>query len=132
MHSLSFSVPNVEGRILRLYRVSRLDMGSYMCIATNGIPPAVSKTIRLGIDCKKRIRTFLYVPVTHPFSSVPPMMWVPDQQLRAFRGGSATLRCVVESHPEALTFWNHGGRIVQPGGKFFMSESRGKPSYKVK
>ena len=60
------------------------------------------------------------------------MMWVPDQQLRAFRGGSATLRCVVESHPEALTFWNHGGRIVQPGGKFFMSESRGKPSYKVK
>ena len=51
--SHSFSVPNVEGRILRLYRVSRLDMGSYMCIATNGIPPAVSKTIRLGIDCKK-------------------------------------------------------------------------------
>ena len=129
-------MPNVEGRILRLYRVSRLDMGSYMCIATNGIPPAVSKTIRLGIDCKKRRRTlfhtFWYVPVTHPFSLVPPMMWVPDQQLRAFRGGSATLRCVVESHPEALTFWNHGGRIVQPGGKFFMSESRGKPSYKVK
>ena len=63
---------------------------------------------------------------------VPPMMWVPEQQLRAVRGGSATLRCEVESHPEALTFWHHAGRIVQPGGKFFMSESRGKPSYKVK
>lgn len=47
-------MPNVEGRMLRLYRVSRLDMGVYMCIAKNGIPPAVSKTIRLGIDCKKR------------------------------------------------------------------------------
>ena len=52
--SYSSSVPNVEGRILRLYRVSRLDMGVYMCIAKNGIPPAVSKTIRLGIDCEKR------------------------------------------------------------------------------
>lgn len=40
-----------------MYRVSRLDMGVYMCIAKNGIPPAVSKTIRLGIDCKcKRMR----------------------------------------------------------------------------
>lgn len=110
--SRNLSLPNVEGRILRLYRVSRLDMGVYMCIAKNGIPPAVSKTIRLGID-------------------FPPMMWVPDQQLRAVRGGSVTLSCVVESHPEALTFWHHAGRIVQPRGKFFMSTVQGKPSYKV-
>ena len=60
------------------------------------------------------------------------MMWVPDQQLRAVRGSSVTLRCVVESHPEALTFWHHAGRIVQPRGKFFMSTVQGKPSYKVK
>ena len=60
------------------------------------------------------------------------MMWVPDQQLRAVRGGSVTLSCVVESHPEALTFWHHAGRIVQPRGKFFMSTVQGKPSYKVK
>ena len=50
-------MPNVEGRILRLYRVSRLDMGVYMCIAKNGIPPAVSKTIRLGIDCEREEET---------------------------------------------------------------------------
>jgi hypothetical protein len=42
----------VEGPILRLYKVSRLDMGAYMCIASNGIPPTVSKRIHLGIDCK--------------------------------------------------------------------------------
>ena len=42
----------VDGPILRLYKVSRLDMGAYMCIASNGIPPAVSKRIHLGIDCE--------------------------------------------------------------------------------
>ena len=41
--------------MLRLYRVSRLDMGVYMCIARNGIPPAVSKNIRLNIDCKNGV-----------------------------------------------------------------------------
>ena len=28
-----------------------MDMGAYMCIARNGVPPAVSKRIELGIDC---------------------------------------------------------------------------------
>ena len=46
------AAPMVEGPILRLYKVSRLDMGAYMCIASNGIPPAVSKRIHLGIDCE--------------------------------------------------------------------------------
>jgi len=46
-----FLAPVVDGPILRLYKVSRLDMGAYMCIASNGIPPAVSKRIQLGIDC---------------------------------------------------------------------------------
>jgi neurotrimin len=59
------------------------------------------------------------------------MMWVPYQQSRAIRGGSATLACFVESHPEALTFWHHGGRIIQPRGKFSMSTKQGQPSYKV-
>ncbi len=42
----------VGGPVLRLYKVSRMDMGAYMCIAKNGVPPAVSKRIQLGIDCK--------------------------------------------------------------------------------
>ena len=51
------SVPSVEGPVLRLYRVSRLDMGAYMCIARNGVPPAVSKRIQLGIDCNYMTKT---------------------------------------------------------------------------
>ena len=48
----NFTVPHVDGSVLKLYKVSRLDMGAYMCIASNGVPPAVSKRIQLGIDCK--------------------------------------------------------------------------------
>ncbi len=57
---LSSPVPSVEGPVLRLYRVSRLDMGAYMCIARNGVPPAVSKRIHLGIDCERRKLTPSY------------------------------------------------------------------------
>ena len=31
-------------------------MGAYMCIARNGVPPAVSKTVQLNVNCKKRPR----------------------------------------------------------------------------
>ena len=41
----------MTGSVLKLWKVSRMDMGAYMCIARNGVPPAVSKRIELGIDC---------------------------------------------------------------------------------
>lgn len=50
----SLAVPSVEGPLLRLFKVSRLDMGAYMCIASNDVPPAVSKRIQLGIDCERK------------------------------------------------------------------------------
>ena len=42
------------------------------------------------------------------------MMWVPQQQISAVQGSEeVTLDCVVEAHPEALTFWEKGGRMLQ-------------------
>ena len=64
--------------------------------------------------------------------SVPPMMWVPAQQISAVRGApKAKLTCFVEAHPEALTFWEKDRRMIQQGGRFRMSSHRGTPSYKV-
>ena len=51
-----FAAEEVSGRILRLWKVSRMEMGAYMCIARNGVPPAVSKRIELGIDCEFKHR----------------------------------------------------------------------------
>lgn len=47
-----FSVMEWEGGVLELSRISRLDMGAYLCIASNGVPPTVSKRIKVSVDCE--------------------------------------------------------------------------------
>lgn len=47
-----FSVNEWEGDTLEITRISRLDMGAYLCIASNGVPPTVSKRIKVSVDCK--------------------------------------------------------------------------------
>lgn len=49
---LLFSVPSVEGGIFNISKVNRLHMGPYLCIASNGVPPTVSKRIMLIVHCK--------------------------------------------------------------------------------
>ena len=34
--------------------VTRADMGAYMCIARNGVPPATSKIFKLIVNCKSQ------------------------------------------------------------------------------
>jgi hypothetical protein len=45
-------VRTVEGEILLLTNVVRSDMGNYLCIATNGVPPSVSKRFAINIHCE--------------------------------------------------------------------------------
>lgn len=42
----------VEGEKLSLSGVQRSDMGGYLCIASNGIPPSVSKRYDVQVNCK--------------------------------------------------------------------------------
>lgn len=46
------TVQMVEGTMLHIPKVTRHDMGAYLCIASNGIPPTVSKRILLIVHCK--------------------------------------------------------------------------------
>ncbi|KAI4498675.1 hypothetical protein M0802_006142 [Mischocyttarus mexicanus] len=48
----SLSVVEWVGETLEMVRISRLDMGAYLCIASNGVPPTVSKQIKVSVDCK--------------------------------------------------------------------------------
>lgn len=41
-----------EGPTLPIARVDRTHMGSFLCIASNGVPPSVSKRITLIVHCK--------------------------------------------------------------------------------
>ena len=60
------------------------------------------------------------------------MMWVPAQQLSVYYGSETTLVCVVEAHPEALTYWEFNGELVTEIDGITMRELSGPPNYKVK
>ena len=44
--------PEVVGQVVSLTSVSRRDSGAYLCIATNRVPPAVSRRIILQVTCQ--------------------------------------------------------------------------------
>nr|CAH7751257.1 unnamed protein product [Callosobruchus chinensis] len=43
---------SVEGEVLTLMKVTRSEMGAYLCIAANGVPPTVSKRMMLHVHCE--------------------------------------------------------------------------------
>uniref|UniRef100_T1GML8 Ig-like domain-containing protein n=1 Tax=Megaselia scalaris TaxID=36166 RepID=T1GML8_MEGSC len=44
-------VISYNGSYLTISKVNRLNMGAYLCIASNGIPPTVSKRVMLIVHC---------------------------------------------------------------------------------
>jgi hypothetical protein len=54
-----------ESEVLELARISRLDMGAYLCIASNGVPPTVSKRIKVNVDCKYQLYAKYIVKQQH-------------------------------------------------------------------
>ncbi|XP_060666095.1 peroxidasin isoform X2 [Drosophila nasuta] len=42
-----------NGSFLTIAKVNRLNMGAYLCIASNGIPPTVSKRVMLIVHCER-------------------------------------------------------------------------------
>ena len=49
---LHVSVTKVDGAVLELHKVKKSEAGSYLCIASNGHPPTVSRRVQLDIKCK--------------------------------------------------------------------------------
>ncbi|XP_050522460.1 neurotrimin-like [Daktulosphaira vitifoliae] len=97
-------VHNVEGPILNLTRVSRIHMGAYLCIASNGVPPSVSKRIMLVVN-------------------FPPMIWIKNQLIGAVIGQSLMLECLSEAHPKSINYWTReAGEIIAHGEKYETDE----------
>ncbi|XP_058988240.1 lachesin-like [Musca domestica] len=94
------SVSHVEGTNLVLPSVKRQHMGAYLCIASNGVPPSVSKRITL---------------IVH----FPPMITVQNQLIGAVEGKGVTLECDSEAFPRSINYWTkEKGDIVPPASKF--------------
>lgn len=52
-HYETTSVNVVDGEILSITKVSRLHMAAYLCVASNGVPPSISKRVQLKVQCKQ-------------------------------------------------------------------------------
>ncbi|XP_042878938.1 lachesin-like isoform X1 [Penaeus japonicus] len=90
----------VEGENLTLKKVSRLQMGSYLCIASNGIPPSISKRTHLRVQ-------------------FPPMAWVPQQLEGAYVGQELTIECHTEAYPKSINYWtNTKGDMIVTGDRY--------------
>ncbi|KAA0201608.1 hypothetical protein HAZT_HAZT009491 [Hyalella azteca] len=86
-----------EGEVLNMVKVSRLDMGAFLCVASNGIQPSVSKRTQLKVQ-------------------FPPMLWIPNQLEAAHVGGKITLECNTEAFPRSINYWtNHRGEMIADG-----------------
>lgn len=47
-----FTVNVIDGEKLMIRKISRLHMGSYLCVASNGVPPTRSKRINVTVHCE--------------------------------------------------------------------------------
>jgi len=94
---------SVSGTSLVFDSVGRGHIGSYLCIASNGVPPSISKRVDLRVQ-------------------FPPMMSVPSQLESVPLGGNVTLKCRSEAFPASINYWiREGGETVTSGGRFKMA-----------
>ncbi|XP_063548661.1 lachesin-like isoform X1 [Cydia strobilella] len=97
-------VTSLEGDIVNLTKVTRSEMGAYLCIAANGVPPSVSKRIMLHVHFH-------------------PLVQVPNQLVGAPTSTDVTLQCHVEASPKAINYWTReNGEMIISNDKYQMSE----------
>ncbi|XP_065310188.1 lachesin-like [Dermacentor albipictus] len=100
-----------EGEELSITKVSRLHMGPYLCIASNGVPPTVSRRILLQVH-------------------FPPMIWIPNQLIGAPLGGEVVMVCNTEAYPISINYWTlESGDLIAESTKY--SLNRTENVYKV-
>lgn len=96
----NWEVETVDGEVLNISRVSRLHMAAYLCIASNGVPPSVSKRIVLQVH----------------FS---PHTWIPNQLVGGYVGGEVELECNTEAFPKSINYWTTAeGDMITSGDKY--------------
>ncbi|XP_054008666.1 neurotrimin-like [Hylaeus anthracinus] len=104
-------VRNIDGSVFNITKVNRLHMGAYLCIASNGVPPTVSKRIML---------------IVH-FS---PMIYIQNQLVEAQEGQNMTLECNSEAFPVSINYWTKENNGIETTGEKYL-QSQTESTYKV-
>ncbi|XP_075676903.1 uncharacterized protein LOC142645167 isoform X1 [Dermatophagoides pteronyssinus] len=98
-------VNKTEGELLEIARVTRVHSGAWLCIASNGVMPSVSRRILLNVQ---------FVP----------QIWIPIEEIGAPFGSNITLDCHIEAYPLPLNYWTFGSQsqsIYISGPKYEVS-----------
>ncbi|KAG1655512.1 Lachesin [Nymphon striatum] len=93
-------VITVFGTMLNIKRVQKNHAGTYLCIASNGVPPQVSKRITVHVN----------------FS---PKTSIPNELVAAPLHSKVILACIVEASPTPATSWVRGkNRLIVSTKKY--------------
>ncbi|XP_072754885.1 lachesin [Anoplolepis gracilipes] len=106
-HDPLIQVDNLSGERLELTRVDRRQMGAYLCIARNEVPPAVSKRVNLKVN-------------------FPPSAKAPNQLLSSPLDTNVSLICLIEAYPKTINLWMRKEQVIMSGGRYEIDE-RGDP-----
>lgn len=128
-HTHTNTVNAVDGEVLSISKISRLHMAVYLCVASNGVPPSVSKRIHLRVQCNlsNYILSSTYIHNIYVLSAqsmniynfflfyflfgrffqyiVPPMISIPNQLEGAYLGQNVVLECHTEAYPLSINYW---------------------------
>ena len=93
---------------------SRNSMGIYVCIASNGLPPSVSKRIHLAVLCES-FESFKFISFADHrlihWQPVPPTVRAESSIVGSFVGSPHVgLECNVEASPQTGHFWQKGSK----------------------
>ena len=86
----------VDQQLISLTSVTRRDSGAYLCIASNGVPPAVSRRMMLEV-------------------MVAPVVSLEEEMVTARVGASVRLGCSVEANPDPILSWANNNRAITKG-----------------
>ncbi|KAK2718747.1 lachesin-like isoform X2 [Artemia franciscana] len=95
------------GETLRLHRITRKMMGAYLCIASNDVPPAVSKRVMLSVNFAPNVR-------------------IETQLVGAPLGSTVQLDCKIEAFPSAVNYWirSRENDVILSSQKYEIHEER--------
>ncbi|CAG9808676.1 unnamed protein product [Chironomus riparius] len=86
----------VEGELISFHNVDRRQMGAYLCIAKNDVPPAVSKMIHLIVNF------------------APNVSILNERSVHVLENSHIDIDCSIEASPRTVSYW-----IKEPLGKSF-------------
>ncbi|XP_076620569.1 lachesin isoform X1 [Colletes latitarsis] len=104
-HDQLIPVDSRSGEKLELTKVDRRQMGAYLCIAGNEVPPAVSKRVYLRVN-------------------FPPSAKVADQLLGSPLNTDVSLICLIEAYPKTINLWTGREPVFIRDGRYEVNEQR--------